>query len=128
MCAWFRRLCTYDVHMATQTITTMVDDIDGSSDDVVTCAFGLGDAQFEIDLNAAHREELESVLAKFIEAGRPVRGGTPARRQRRQATGAGRPDREQTQAIRQWAKDNGYEVSERGRISKAIVEAFEAAH
>ena len=65
--------------MATQTVTTLVDDIDGSSDDVVTCAFGLGDAHFEIDLNAAHREELESVLAKFVAAGRQM--GT-ARRMR----------------------------------------------
>lgn len=104
----------------------MVDDIDGSTDDVVTCAFGLGDSQFEIDLNAAHREELESALGKFVDAARQVRGGQPARQARKVKTE--RVDREQTHAIRQWAKDNGYEVSERGRIAKNIVEAFEAAH
>ena len=112
--------------MATQTVTTLVDDIDGSTDDVLTCAFGLGDSQFEIDLNAAHREELESALAKFVSAARQVRGDKPARPRR--TAKSERTDREQTHAIRQWAKENGYEVSERGRISKTVVEAFEAAH
>ncbi|ACV79016.1 histone-like nucleoid-structuring protein Lsr2 [Nakamurella multipartita] len=113
--------------MAKQTVTTMVDDIDGSTDDVITCAFGLGNSQFEIDLNAAHREELESVLAKFIDAAREVGGGRTLR-SRQTTKRVERSDREQTQAIRQWAKDNGFEVSERGRISKSVVDAFEAAH
>jgi uncharacterized protein YfcZ (UPF0381/DUF406 family) len=104
----------------------LVDDIDGTTDDVVTCAFGLGDSLFEIDLNAAHREELESVLAKFVAAARQVRAEKPAR-QSGQAK-IDRADREHTHAIRQWAKENGHEVSERGRISKALVQAFEAAH
>ena len=99
----------YDADMATRTVTTMVDDIDGSTDDVVTCAFGLGDSLFEIDLNAAHREELESALAKFVAAGRQIHGETPAR-QRRQAKSVARPDREHTQEIRQWAKAHGSRV------------------
>jgi len=37
-------------------------------------------------------------------------------------------NREQLQAIREWAKAEGYEVSGRGRISRAIQEAFDAAH
>ncbi|WP_420121135.1 histone-like nucleoid-structuring protein Lsr2 [Nakamurella sp.] len=114
--------------MATQTVTTLVDDIDGSTDDVVTCAFGLGNFQFEIDLNAEHREELESVLAKFLESARPVGAPVHSRRSRQTAKRVGRSDREQTQAVRQWAKENGYEVSERGRISNTVVDAFEAAH
>lgn len=112
--------------MATRTLTTVVDDIDGSTDDVVTCAFGLGDSHFEIDLNAAHREELENVLDKFITAARQVRGAK--RTGQRRPGKVARTDRDQTHAIRQWAKDNGHEVSERGRISKKITEAFEAAH
>mgnify|MGYP000983694313 FL=1 len=112
--------------MATQTVTTLVDDIDGTTEDVVTCAFGLGDSHFEIDLNAAHREELESVLAKFVAAARQVRGEKSVRQPRQAKTE--RTDREQTHAIRQWARENGFEVSERGRISKTLIEAFEAAH
>lgn len=112
--------------MATKTVTTLIDDIDGSTDDVLTCAFGLGDASFEIDLNAAHREELESVLAKFVAAARQVRGEKSARQPRQAKTE--RTDREQTHAIRQWARENGFDVSERGRISKTLIEAFDAAH
>src|SRR6478609_4594628 len=112
--------------VATKTVTTLVDDIDGSTDDVLTCAFGLGDASFEIDLNAAHREELESVLAKFVTVARPVHGSAPSRPRRREA--AGPADRDRSHAIRVWAKENGHEVSERGRISKAVADAYEAAH
>lgn len=111
--------------MATQTLTTMVDDIDGSTDDVVTCAFGLGDSHFEIDLNAAHREELESVLERFIAAARPVRTAKPSRQRRPAETS--RTDRDLTHKIRQWAKENGHEVSERGRLPKTLIEAYEAA-
>jgi len=112
--------------VATKTVTTLVDDIDGSTDDVLTCAFGLGDASFEIDLNAAHREELESVLAKFVAAARTVDGGRPARTRRGEPTG--RADSDHSHAIRRWAKENDFEVSERGRIAKTIVAAYEAAH
>ena len=81
----------------------MVDDIDGSTDDVVTCAFGLGDSHFEIDLNAAHREELESVLERFIAAARPVRAAKQSRQRRPAETS--RTDRDLTHKIRQWAKE-----------------------
>ena len=111
--------------MATITSTTLVDDIDGSTDDVVTCAFGLGDAQFEIDLSREHREELENALNKFVESAREVGAAKPARRRR---TARPATDRDQTQAIRQWAKDNGLDVSERGRISRAVLDAYQAAH
>jgi hypothetical protein len=117
---------TIIVAMAQQTVTTMVDDIDGSTEDVVTCAFGLGDSHFEIDLNVAHREELESVLAKFVEAARPVHSGKasrPVKQVKRAAV-----DRDRTHQIREWARTNGYEVSERGRIAKNIVDAYDAAN
>jgi hypothetical protein len=112
--------------MATITKTSLLDDIDGSTDDVVTFAFGLGDSQFEIDLNLAHREEMESVLAKFVDSARQVSGGKRARRQAKPARTV--VDRDRTHEIRQWAKDQGLNVSERGRISKEVQEAFEAAH
>jgi hypothetical protein len=37
-------------------------------------------------------------------------------------------DPEQTAAIRAWARQNGHQVSDRGRIAKTVVEAFRAAH
>lgn len=110
--------------MATRTVTTLVDDIDGSTEDVVTCAFGLGDSHFEIDLNPDHREELESALGKFVAAARLVRGEKPAKQRR----SVDRTDRDESHAVRMWAKENGFDVSERGRISKAVIEAYQAAH
>jgi hypothetical protein len=114
--------------MATHTVTTLVDDIDGSTDDVVTCAFGLGDSHFEIDLNPAHREELESILAKFVDAAREVssRGDTRQRARRRKPASGGEVKRD-TQAIRQWASGNNIEVSGRGRLPASVIEAYEAA-
>lgn len=111
--------------MAKTTVVTITDDIDGSSDDVVTCAFGLGGDQFEIDLNADHREELENFLSRFIEHARLVKGAG----RRQQAKPARKVvDRDRTHEIRQWAKEQGLKVSERGRISKEVTEAYEAAH
>lgn len=110
--------------MATQTTTMMVDDIDGSTEDVVTCAFGLGDSQFEIDLNTAHREELEQLLEKFVEAARPVSAPKPATgRRKKQVT---QPDYDAS-AVRHWARSNGLTVSDRGRVSQEILEAYRAA-
>lgn len=113
--------------MAKHTVTTTVDDIDGSTDDVVSCAFGLGDSHFEIDLNGAHREELEAALAKFVEAARPVNPGKVSRpaKQVKPVVGV---DRDHTHKVREWARTNGFEVSERGRIAKTIAEAYEAAN
>lgn len=112
--------------MAQQTVTTLVDDIDGSTEDVVTCVFGLGAGQYEIDLNGTHREELESFLEKFVVAARkvsPGRSPRPGRQVNRAAV-----DRDRTHLIREWARSNGYEVSERGRIAKNIVEAYDAVN
>lgn len=113
--------------MATQTQVTIVDDINGSTEDVITCAFGLGDSQYEIDLGPDNREELEQFLERFIQAARPVRSDKSGRASR--AKSARKViDRDRTAEIRSWAKDAGLDVSERGRISKAVVEAYESAH
>ncbi|MGS0688826.1 histone-like nucleoid-structuring protein Lsr2 [Nakamurella sp. GG22] len=111
--------------MVTQTQVTVVDDIDGSTDDVITCAFGLGPNQYEIDLSAENREELENVLAKFIDAARLVQGGKRARRKSSTST---RTDRQHTAEVRAWAKEQGLQVSERGRIGKEVLDAYRDAH
>jgi hypothetical protein len=42
--------------------------------------------------------------------------------------GSTRVDREQTQAIREWARNNGHKVSERGRIPASVLEAYNSAN
>lgn len=115
--------------MAQKTIVQLVDDLDGTtSASVETVAFGLDGVSYEIDLGDDNARKLREYLDDFIRAAR--RTGGRARRSTStvssRTNGAGR-SREQTQAIREWAKRNGHEVSDRGRIPTAVVDAFEAA-
>lgn len=115
--------------MAQKVLVQLVDDLDGtSSENVQTVTFGLDGVTYEIDLNEDNAGALRDRLAEFMSSAR--RTGGRARRGSAAASGArgsGRT-REQTQAIREWAKNNGHTVSERGRISASVIAAFEAAH
>jgi hypothetical protein len=117
--------------MATMTTVTMVDDIDGSAA-TETIEFGLDGASYEIDLNDKNAKKLRDAIANYIAHGRRTDGGRRGAGRGRASRGRSRsrtaPDREQTAAIREWARGQGYEVSDRGRLSAAIVQAFEEAH
>jgi hypothetical protein len=120
--------------MATMTTVTLVDDLDGSEAEE-TISFGLDGASYEIDLGEKNAKKLRDSLALYVAHARRVDGGrrsatrsATARPKSGRSTSRSAPDREQTAAIREWARSNGYEVSERGRLSSAVVEAFEAAH
>lgn len=114
--------------MAQKVLVQLVDDLDGtSSSDISTVSFGLDGVSYEIDLNESNATNLREHLSEFIASarrtgGRVKRGASAAAG----STGTGR-NREQTQAIREWAKKNGHEVSDRGRIPAAVISAFEAA-
>jgi hypothetical protein len=122
--------------MATMTTVTLVDDLDGSEASG-SVSFALDGASYEIDLSEDNAEKLRDALAGYVASARRVDGGRrgpgrpkaaaakPARAVRGARTA---PDREQTAAIREWARSNGYEVSERGRLSATVLSAFEAAH
>jgi hypothetical protein len=107
-----------------------MDGLDNSiTEDVITCYVALGTDAVEIDLGAENREELETFLSKYFEAGRPVKPGKPARPARpKQSPPTSRSDRDRTHDVRQWAIDNGYTVSARGRISKEVQDAYANAH
>lgn len=114
--------------MAQKTIVQLFDDLDGtSSDSIETVEFGLDGVTYEIDLNDENAERLRDALAGYVAAarrtgGRAKRGVTSAAAH---SNGSGR-SREQTQAIREWARANNWEISDRGRIPADIIEAFEA--
>ena len=117
--------------MASVTTISLVDDIDESAANE-TVQFGLDGAQYEIDLNEKNAKKLREALALFVAHARRADG--PRRAARGRGRTAGRsatrtaPDREQTAAIREWARNNGFQVSDRGRLSAEVVEAFNAAH
>lgn len=111
--------------MTQQVITSFVDDLDGSTA-VGTVQFALEGKSYEIDLSDENAARLRDSLAPFVSS---ARRATTGRGRAKMTVGApARADREQTQAIRAWAKDNGHAISERGRIPKTVVEAFQAAH
>ncbi len=98
------------------------DDIDGGpAEETVT--FGLDGATYEIDLNESNAAALRDALAAYVGAGR--RSGGRRSTGRRKSTGTGGSST--TSQIREWAKANGYDVSERGRISADVKEAYEKA-
>lgn len=110
--------------MAQKVLVSLVDDLDGSEADE-TVEFGLDGISYQIDLSADNASELRDALAQYIEHAR--RSGGRKRGAARPAAGVNRPatvDREQNQAIRAWARKNGFNVSDRGRIPTEVVEAY----
>jgi hypothetical protein len=90
--------------------------------------FSLDGKTYEIDLSEKHAAALRDAFAPFIggarRAGNAAKVGSQQRMSTVRSTGSGR-SRGETAAIREWAKDNGLEVSTRGRISSAVLEAYE---
>lgn len=104
---------------------TYADDLDGDEfeSEHPTYRFGFEGRDYEIDLKPANGKKLEQALAKFIGHARRVK----ATGQRR-STGSAVRDRERPAEIRQWARQRGIEVSERGRIPATVVEQYDSAH
>jgi hypothetical protein len=103
--------------MATRTITQIHDDVDGSQA-AETVAFGLDGVQYEIDVSERNAERLRKALARYTAAARRIGG---------RAKGTAKVDREQSAAIRAWARAHGLDVNERGRIPIGIVEQYHAS-
>jgi hypothetical protein len=108
--------------MASKTIVEVIDDLDGSKAEE-TVRFALDGSEYEIDLSGAHSKELRDALQPFVKAGRKVGGKRGGRR-----SGAAPTDGKQSKAIRDWAKQHGMQVSDRGRVSAEVQKAFKEAH
>lgn len=112
--------------MAKKVTVTLVDDFDGEGAADETVEFGLDGVTYEIDLSSKNAAKLRGDLKQWVDAGRRVGG---RRRGRSAGPGRGRAaiDREQSAAIREWARRNGHNVSTRGRIPADVIDAFHAA-
>jgi hypothetical protein len=110
--------------MATQTTVTVTDDLDGSAN-AMEVTFSLNGESWSIDLSAKNRAALEKAIKPYIAKAtkqgrrRPVTSAKKAGR---------RAPRTDLAAVRDWAKSNGQKVSDRGRISAAVQQAYDAAH
>ncbi|WP_299952616.1 Lsr2 family protein [uncultured Modestobacter sp.] len=117
--------------MARKTTIVLEDDLTGrvlEEGHGETVAFALDGQSYEIDLSEANSAQLRADLSRYVDAGRKTsaqRGGTQGRKGASSSAAAGRKD---TGEIRTWARENGHEVSERGRIPSSIVEAYDAIH
>jgi len=105
--------------MAQRVNVILVDDLDGADADE-TVTFGIDGVNYEIDLTKAHAEELRGAVALYVGHGRRVGG----RRRTGQKTDGGTAAAD----IRAWARENGWDVPDRGRVSAEVREAYGAAH
>jgi hypothetical protein len=111
--------------MAQKHIVQLIDDLDGGSA-AETVSFSLDGSSYEIDLSEKNAAKLRDTLASYVAAARRGGRSTVGRRPAR-APGV-RSDREQTQAIREWARKNGHKVGDKGRIPAQVLEAYNSKH
>jgi hypothetical protein len=111
--------------VAQKTVVELVDDLDGGEAHE-TVFFALDGVDFRIDLSTKNANRLRDIMAEYVGHARRVGGG-----RRQSATtatarnGNGKPD---SQAIREWARSQGENVAERGRISHELLTRFQEAH
>jgi hypothetical protein len=118
-----------NVAMAQKVIRQFVDDIDGSEAER-TFSFAVDGTHYEIDLSSENIQEFNEAIAGFVESARKVKAKSDGRRVRKiSSTHRGTAQsREQIQAVRQWARQHGHTISNRGRIPASIQQAFDQAH
>jgi hypothetical protein len=106
--------------MAQRIQTLLIDDLDGG-EAAGTVRFGLDGTDYEIDLSAAHSDELRNTLERYLAHARRVGGAAKgAARSRR---GGAAVD---TAKVREWAKEQGIEIKDRGRVPSSVVEQYQA--
>ena len=111
--------------MAQKVTVTLVDDLDGGTAEE-TVEFGIDGVSYEIDLSAGNAGKLRDSLADYVSNARKAGGRRKAPSPARRASSGGRAsvDREQNAAIREWARKNGFNVSDRGRIPAEVLDAY----
>ncbi|MEU8571544.1 Lsr2 family protein [Streptomyces pathocidini] len=112
--------------MAQKVQVLLVDDLDGGEADE-TVTFALDGKTYEIDLTTSNADKLRGLLEPYTKGGRRTggRGGVGRKARAAAGTSGGSQD---TAKIRAWAKDNGYDVNDRGRVPGEIREAYEKAN
>ncbi|WP_030689650.1 histone-like nucleoid-structuring protein Lsr2 [Streptomyces sp. NRRL B-1347] len=109
--------------MAQKTVIEFFDDLSGEkSDEIQTHDFSLNGVEYEIDLTPENYDKLDAALRPFIDSGRKKGRAKRGARTRGAAVGPSADE------VRAWAKGNGYEVNDRGRVPTAIREAYDKAH
>ena len=118
--------------MAQKTIVTLVDDLTGEeAENISTVEFALDGVAYELDLTDENSTKLHDALSQYAQAGRKIgarrRGGPRPGRVINSTGGTAGYNRETLKSIRQWAKKNGHNVSDRGRLSTEVMQAWQTA-
>jgi nucleoid-associated protein Lsr2 len=109
--------------MAQKVQVILVDDLDGGEAEE-SVSFSLDGVSYEIDLSAENAEALREAIAPWVGHARKVGG-----RGRGRTAGRGRASAKTDLGdVRAWARENGYQVSDRGRVSAEVMSAYEGAH
>jgi hypothetical protein len=118
--------------MAQKTIVTLVDDLTGEeAEKISTVEFALDGVTYELDLTDENSTKLHDTLSQYAKAGRKI-GRQPRSSPRpgrviKSTGGAAGYNRETLKSIREWAKKNGHNVSDRGRLPADVVQAWQTA-
>ena len=109
---------TQEGYVSKHTRIILTDDLTGG-EATQTVTFGIDGAVYEIDLNDDNASNLRSVLAAYVQHARKLRAT-------RKHAPTGR--RDDLDKIRSWARANGHDVADRGRIARKIIDAYNTAH
>ncbi len=113
--------------MAEKITVELVSDLSQKqADGMERVTWGLDGTTYEIDLTGTEAASLRKALAKYLAASRKKSGSTGGRGRR--ASGRRGGSSSDLNSVREWARGNGYQVSDRGRVSNAVMEAYSAAH
>ncbi|MFG2562474.1 Lsr2 family protein [Streptomyces sp. NPDC048496] len=110
--------------MAQKVQVLLVDDLDGGEADE-TVTFALDGKTYEIDLTTTNADKLRGLLEPYTKGGRRTGGRAAVGRGKGRAVTGGNKD---TAEIRKWARENGHNVNDRGRVPAEIREAYEKAN
>jgi hypothetical protein len=126
------------VPVAQKTIVTLIDDLTGEeAEDISTVEFALEGVTYEIDLANDNAAKLRDNLARYVAAARKISARRANGRGADRSAGRGNGNggvarsgynRDTLKAIREWAKQNGHAVNERGRLPLTVLDAWEAHH
>jgi hypothetical protein len=124
--------------VAQKTIVTLIDDLTGEeAEDISTVEFALEGVTYEIDLANDNAARLRDNLARYVAAARKISARGPSVRGADRSLGRGAGNggvarsgynRDTLRAIREWAKQNGHSVNERGRLPLTVLNAWEENH
>jgi hypothetical protein len=112
--------------MARKVVEELIDDLDGSTAEE-SIPFSLDGSSYTIDLSGKNAAEFRELMAPFVAAAVKVGRRSPHPGVVRSSSARPAGNRERLAAVRAWAKANGHEVNDRGRIPNSVIEAYDQA-